>query len=69
MMRSQVREGVYLFENGIDPYSGGVFRQVSIVASSKKTLLRNILVTTALGNIFNRATAMAYCIRARVDPV
>ena len=29
LRRLAVREGIYLFEHGIDPYSGGAFRHVS----------------------------------------
>ena len=29
-----VQEGIYLFQHGIDPYSGGMFRHVSASANN-----------------------------------
>ncbi|KAF8530385.1 PIG-U-domain-containing protein [Hysterangium stoloniferum] len=36
---SRLREGVYLFKNGLDPYSGGVFRQSPLLLTLFSTLL------------------------------
>ncbi|KAF8491028.1 GPI transamidase subunit PIG-U [Gautieria morchelliformis] len=36
---ARLREGVYLFKHGIDPYSGGVFRQSPILLSLFSTIL------------------------------
>ncbi|KAF8893515.1 GPI transamidase subunit PIG-U [Infundibulicybe gibba] len=38
---SHLQEGVYLFENGIDPYSGGIFRHSPLYLSLFTTILPN----------------------------
>ena len=34
-----VQEGIYLFQHDVDPYSGGLFRQVCVVAMLSRTVV------------------------------
>ena len=52
-----VQEGIYLFQHGIDPYSGGMFRHVSACSQWKKTRLLFVApVAAATVTILYRAT-------------
>ncbi|KIM75991.1 hypothetical protein PILCRDRAFT_826843 [Piloderma croceum F 1598] len=45
---SRLQEGIYLFKNGIDPYSGGVFRHSPLFLSLFSTLLPTSRVTSSI---------------------
>jgi GPI-anchor transamidase subunit U len=57
-----VKEGIYLFQNGLDPYSGGIFRHVGflqaveIFANSVMVPLKSPLYLSLFSTIFSHSS-------------
>jgi hypothetical protein len=65
-----VKEGVYLFGHGIDPYSGGLFRHVCYPHNVFRTELMRAprtTVTVASSGIHNIAASKGRDIKATMD--
>ena len=64
-----VREGVYLFKHGIDPYSGGVFRQVGALHLDCNLAPDARLVTSTSVTIFYNISIISYIVPFVMDIV
>ncbi|KAF8637292.1 hypothetical protein AX16_010822 [Volvariella volvacea WC 439] len=65
---ANLREGVYLFNNGIDPYNGGTFRHSPLFLSLFSTILPNSRAAASLLWTFSDgvgAWALVKTLRAR----